>query len=178
MKDVSVARRYARALFELANEEKVLDDVLQGLSNIRTALNTEPRLWPLLRNPMVTPTEKVNLLGAVTSNKLVLKFIELISDRKRIDILETVHDVMLEMSDAAKGVHRALVRSAVPLSDEQKRAVESSIAKSSGGAVVGQFEVDPDLLGGVWVQMGDKVLDASVRGRIDAFRSALGHSAN
>jgi F-type H+-transporting ATPase subunit delta len=178
MKDISVARRYARALFELAREENVVDDVMQGMSNVRTALTTEPRLWPLLRNPMVTPKDKVHLLSAVTSNKLVLRFIELIADRKRIEILDAVHDIMMEMSDRTKGIRRALVRSAVPLSDEQKRAVESSIAQSSGGSVVGEFEIAPDLLGGVWIQMGDKVLDASVRGRIEAFRTALSHSTN
>lgn len=176
MIDVTVARRYAKALFDLAKEENVLDDVMQAMSNVRLALTSEPRLWPLLRNPMVTPADKAKLISAVTSNRLVLRFVELIADRKRIAILEAVHDAMQEMSDAARGVRRALVKSAVPLSDEQKRLVESSIAKSSGGSVIGEFETDPDLLGGVWVQMGDKVLDATVRGRLDTFRGALSHN--
>ena len=151
---------------------------MQAMSNIRVALTSEPRLWPLLRNPGVTPAEKVKLISAVTSNKLVLKFVELLADRKRIEILEAVHDSMQEMADMSKNLHRALVRSAVPLSDEQKRRVESSIARTTGGSVIGSFETDPDLLGGVWVQMGDKVLDATVRGRLETFRGALSHSAN
>ncbi len=175
---MTVARRYAKALFEIAREEKSLDDVIQSMSNVRLAISTEPRLWPLLRNPMVTPADKVKLLSSVTSNRLVLKFVELIADRKRMDILEPVHDIIQEMSDSAKGIRRALVKSAAPLSDEQKRSVEASIARSSGGSVIGQFETDPGLLGGVWIQMGDKVLDATVRGRLETFRSTLTHSVN
>jgi F-type H+-transporting ATPase subunit delta len=178
MIDVTVARRYAKALYELAKEEKSVDDVMQAMANVRHALATEPRLWPLLKNPMVTPQDKAKLLSAVTSNKLVLKFVELVADRKRMDILEPVHDLLQDMSDEEKGVKRALVKSATPLSDEQKRSVEESIARSAGGSVVGTFQTDPALLGGVWIQMGDKVLDASVRGRLETFRTALTHSVN
>jgi F-type H+-transporting ATPase subunit delta len=178
MKNLTVARRYARALFELAQETKSLDDVLRAMSNIRHALSAAADLRPLLVSPMVRPEDKRKLVGAVTSNKLVLRFIDLLARRKRLDLIETVHDLLIEMGDAVKGIHHALVKSAQPLTDQQKRDVESGLAKSAGGSVVGRFEVDASLLGGVWVQMGDKVLDASLRGRLDSMRHALVNSAN
>ena len=178
MKNLTVARRYARALFELARESKNLDDVLRGMSNIRHALGSAENLRPLLISPMVRPEDKQKLMSAVTSNKLVLKFVDLLARRKRLDLIETVHDLLIEMGDAAKGIRHAFVKSSQPLTDQQKREVETGLAKSAGGTVVGRFEVDGGLLGGVWVQMGDKVLDASLRGRLDSMRHALLNSAN
>jgi F-type H+-transporting ATPase subunit delta len=178
MKNLTVARRYARALFELARDTKSLDDVLTGMSNIRHALGSAAELRPLLSNPMVKPEDKQKLLSAVTSNKLILKFVGLLARRKRLDLLDMIHDLLGDMGDAAKGIRRALVKSAQPLTDKQKRDVETGLAKSTGGSVVGRFEIDASLLGGVWVQMGDKVLDASLRGRLDSMRHALLHSAN
>lgn len=178
MRNLTVARRYARALFELARETKSLDDVLRAMSNIRHAMSASADLLPVLLSPMVRPEDKQKLIGAVTSNKLVLKFVDLLARRKRLDLLETAHDLLVEMADAAKGIHHALVKSAQPLTDQQKREVESGLARTSGGSVVGRFEVDAGLLGGVWVQMGDKVLDATLRGRLDSMRHALINSAN
>ncbi|MBV9080307.1 MAG: F0F1 ATP synthase subunit delta, partial [Elusimicrobia bacterium] len=74
MKNLTVARRYARALFELSSESGALDDVMQGLSNIHTALRTAPDLHGVLLNPMIGVEDKQKVLGAVTSNKLILKF--------------------------------------------------------------------------------------------------------
>ena len=178
MKNLTVARRYARALFELASGSKDLDDVLQGMSNVRHALSAAPDLRPLLINPMVRPEDKQKLVSAVTSNRLILKFIDLLARRKRLDLLETINDLLVEMADAQKGLRRAFVKSAQPLTDEQKRSVEAGLAKAAGGTVVGRFEVDPNILGGVWAQIGDKLLDASLRGRLDSMRHALLHSAN
>lgn len=178
MKNLTVARRYARALYELASESKSLADVLQGMSNIRLALGSAAELRPLLMNPMVRLEDKQKLISSVTSNKLILKFIDLLARRKRLDLIETVHDLLSDMGDAAQGVSRALVKSAVPLTDAQKRDVETGLAKTTGGSVIGSYEIDADLLGGVWVKMGDKVLDASLRGRLESMRHALINSAN
>jgi F-type H+-transporting ATPase subunit delta len=178
MKNLTVARRYAKALFEIAGETRTLDDVLRGMTNLRHALREAADLRAVLLNPMVRPEDKQKLVSTVTSNKLILKFVELLARRKRLDLLDTVQDLLEGMSDASQGIHRAVVRSAQPLSDQQKREVETGLARNTGGSVVGRYEIDATLLGGVWVQMGDKVLDASLRGRLDSMRHALLHSAN
>jgi F-type H+-transporting ATPase subunit delta len=178
MKNLTVARRYAKAIFDLATEAKSVDDVLTGMSNIRHALKDAPDLRPVLMNPMVRPEDKRKLMSSVTSNKLILKLVDLLARRKRLDLLETIHDVLSDLADAAKGIRRALVKSAQPLSDQQKRDVEAGLARNIGGSVVGKFDVDAGLLGGIWIQVKDKVLDASLRGRLESMRHALLHSAN
>ncbi len=178
MRNVTVARRYARALYQLSLETKSLDDVLQGMNNVAFAFQSSADFKRMLLNPLVKIDVKQKLIAAVTSNKLVLKFTELLARRKRMELLEAIHEQFASLGDEAHGIRRALVKTPMPLSDDQKRLVETDIAKRMGGTVLGKFEVAKDLIGGVWIKMGDKVLDASVKGRIETFRHSLMHSTN
>ena len=178
MRNDTVARRYARALFELAVENRSLADTLQALSNLRLAMASEPRLSRAILNPLVKSEAKQRLFAAITSNKLALKFLALLDKRKRLDLLSVIHEHLQQLNDRHEGITRPLVRTALPLTDEQRRAVEKQLAASLGGKVLGRFEVSADLIGGTWVQIGDKVLDATVRGRLQNFRAQLLHSNN
>ena len=178
MKNLTIARRYAKALFQLANETSTLDDVLRALSNVCMAVQQEPQLKAVLFNPLVAPFDKQKLIKTITSNKLVVRFAGLLADRKRMDMLADINAILIALTDAARGIHRATVKTALPLSDDQKRAVETDLAKSIGGKIIGHFEIAKDLIGGVWIQLGDKVLDASLKGRIEDLRYALINSAN
>lgn len=178
MRNVTVARRYARALYQVAVETRTLDDVLHAMTNLTHAYAMTPELKRLLLNPLVKLDLKQKLVKSVTSNKLALRFAALLSRRKRMDLLPVIQEQLVALADESKGIHRALVKTSMPLTDVQKRGIESELAHRLGGKILGQFEVAKDLLGGVWVKMGDKVLDASVKGRIETFRHALLHSAN
>jgi len=178
MRSVVVTRRYARALYELAQETNSVDDVLIGLSNLNSCLKTTPELGRALFNPLIKPGQKQALVKTITSNKLILKFIYLLAKRKRLRLIQDVYEHYSGLVDQAKGVQRVQVKTALFLSEDQKRKVESSIALSMGGNIVGQFEVAKDLIGGVWVKMGDKVWDATLRGKIDDLRHTLVNSAN
>ncbi|MCG3204551.1 MAG: ATP synthase subunit delta [Elusimicrobia bacterium] len=178
MRNVTVARRYAKAVYQVAVETSELEDVLQALGNLSQAYGSSADFKRLLLNPLVKVELKQRLIRAVTSNKLTLRFTELLAERKRLDLLPVIHEQLLGLGDAEKGLHRALIKTAIPLNPAQKKEVEASLASRLGGKVLGQFEVTKDLIGGVWVKMGDKVLDASIKGRIENFRQALIHSAN
>jgi F-type H+-transporting ATPase subunit delta len=178
MRNTTVARRYARALYQLAAENKNVDEVLQSLSNVCQAIQTAPEMKRLLLNPLIKPEIKQKLIGSISSNKLIGKFTGLLDRRKRLDLLPTIFELVTEMSDESLGVHRAVIKTAVPLSESQKKTVETDLAKRVGGKILGRFEVSKDLIGGIWVKMGDKVLDASLKGRIQDFRHALLNSAN
>lgn len=178
MRNVTVAKRYARALYEVALQAKSVDDMLLAMSNVAHAYHSSMDLQRLMLNPLIKIEIKEKLAKSITSNKLVLKFLNLLAKRKRLDLLPTIYEQVTSLGDAAHGVHRALVKTALPLTDTQKRHVEEDLAKRVGGTMIGQFEVAKDLIGGVWVKMGDKVLDATIKGRIENFRHALMHSAN
>lgn len=178
MKDVSVAKRYARAIEILTYKSSDRSDVMQALSNFKLAMQQEPRMERLLASPLVAFDKKEALAKSVSSNKLFLRLIRLLIKRHRIELLPTIFDELQALMDLQQGVHRALIKTATPLTDQQKKEVESVLAKRLGGSVTGRFEVAADLIGGIWMQTGDRVLDATVRGKIDSFRRTLVHSAN
>jgi F-type H+-transporting ATPase subunit delta len=178
MRNITVAKRYARAIYQVALESKSVDDVRQALSNVAGVVKSSPEVRRAVYNPLVSPAEKSRLLKPVTSNKLVLKLVSLLSRRKRLSLLLDVFDQFAHMADDANGLHRVTVKTPLPLSDEQKRSIEEKLASSLGGRVTGTFEVAKELIGGMWVRIGDQVLDASLKGLLDDLRHTLIHSAN
>jgi F-type H+-transporting ATPase subunit delta len=178
MKNLTVARRYASAFYQLARETKTTKDVLQGMSNLCSAIKSTPKLDEILKNPLVKPEEKANVVKTITSNKLILKFVTLLARRKRMDLIPLVYDELVALSDVEEGVRRILVKTASHLSDAQKKNIEKELAKSFDKKVIGHFEMARELLGGMWIKMGDKVLDATIRGRFEDLRRYLVHSTN
>lgn len=178
MKNLSMAKRYARALYQLAQGRNETDDVQRGLSNLAHELDAIPRLVPYFANPIVKPEDKQAVVSKITSNKLILRFVYLLAKRKRMDLLPLITDSFRALVDEAEGIRRVFVRTPMALSEAQKKQVETDLARKLGGTVVGRFDVAKELLGGIWVKMGDKVLDATVRGRMDDLRHALLHSTN
>jgi F-type H+-transporting ATPase subunit delta len=178
MKNMSVARRYARALYQLAEQSKSTDDVRRAFINIAHAISEMPSFERFLNNPLVKPEDKQDLVGKITSNKLILKFIYLLAKRKRLDLLPLIDGEVRSLCDAAQGIKRMIVRTPAVLSESQKKLIETDLAQRFGGKVMGQFEVAKELLGGIWIKMGDKVLDTTLRGKMDDLRHTLIHSTN
>jgi F-type H+-transporting ATPase subunit delta len=178
MKDTAAAKRYARALDQLAPSKDAAADVLQALNNITMALRNESKLAGLMSSPLIGLDKKEALMKSVSSNKLFLRLARLLIERRRVALLPAIHDELEALLDRKLNLHRALVRTAIPLSDAQKKQVEATLAQRLGGAVLGRFEVSADLIGGIWMKTGDHILDATVRGKIDSFRRSLVYSAN
>jgi F-type H+-transporting ATPase subunit delta len=178
MKNLTIAKRYAQALYELAREERTLDDVQRGMSNVVSVLKISPAFAKALENPLIKPFEKAELVKTITSNKLILRFVELLAERKRLSLFETIADQLSLLADAELGIQRVIVKTAEALNEPQMREVERNLASVFGGKVMGKFEMAADLLGGLWVKAGDKVLDMTVRGRFEDMRQHLSHSVN
>lgn len=178
MKDLLVAKRYAKALYEVAVEAKEVDGVQQGLSNICLALESSLDMAKVFFNPLLRAEDKENLVKKITSNKLVVRFVGLLAVRKRLKFLPAIYEEFREMADQARGIHKVVIKTAKFLSEDQKRDVEKSLAHWIGGKIIGNFSVSPDLIGGVWVKVGDNVLDATVKGRFDSLKQHLAHSTN
>jgi len=178
MKNFTVARRYARALYELAEQTKVADEAVQGLGNLVHAVSTVPELKRALINPLINPEQKKILVSKITSNKLVLEFIFLLAKRDRLADLELIYDELRLLSDQAHGISRVLVKTPSALSEDQKKSIEKALAQRLGHQVVGRFDTEQHLIGGVWMKIGDRVLDASLKGRIEDLRHTLMHSNN
>jgi F-type H+-transporting ATPase subunit delta len=170
-----VDRVYARALFEAAREEGRLEPVREQLEQIVTAASEVPELRELLRNPQLDPRTRAAALEDVLSggDELLRNFLLVLADKGRIGALEEIAEEFERLVSEEEGVLTAELTTAVELSDEDERRLLKQIEEASGRKVEATRQVDPDLIGGIVLQVGSHRLDASVRGRLERLRRSL-----
>ena len=168
-------RMYARALFEAAQERNRLEPVQQDLAEFVRAVREIPELRALLRDPQLDPRAKISALREILADadELVRNFVLVLTERGRATELdETQRDFDRLVGDATGRLSLELA-TAVELSDDEAGRIVGQIEQASGRTVDATRRVDPDLLGGVVLQVGSLRLDASLRGRLERLRREL-----
>jgi len=170
-----VDRVYARALFEAAREQGRLEPVREQLEQIVSAAARVPELRELLRNPQLDPRTRAAALEDVLSggDELLRNFLLVLADKGRIAELEVIAQEFERLVAEEEGILSAKLTTAVELSDEDERRLLKQIEQASGRKVEATRQVDPDLIGGIVLQVGSHRLDASVRGRLERLRRSL-----
>ncbi|HEY8842626.1 MAG TPA: ATP synthase F1 subunit delta [Gaiellaceae bacterium] len=170
-----VDRVYARALFEAAQEKGRLEPVRDQLEQVVTAAAEVPELRELLRNPQLDPRARAAALEDVLAggDELLRNFLLVLVDKGRIGALELIAEEFERLVAEAEGVLSAELTTAIELSDDDERRLLKQIEDASGRKVEATRQVDPELIGGIVLQVGSHRLDASVRGRLDRLRRAL-----
>ncbi len=168
-------RMYARALFEAARDGGRLEVVQQELSEFVEAVRQVPELRALLRDPQLDPRAKISALKEILAgaDEFVRNFILLLTERGRATELEETRLEFDRLVAAETGRLSLELATAVELSDEEAYRIVEQIEKSSGRTVDATRRVDPDLLGGIVLQVGSLRLDASLRGRLERLRREL-----
>lgn len=173
----AVARRYAKALRALAAAESRLEPVADELATFERLLAGEAGLRDALTQPWVNAATKRAIVTAVAErlglSPLARNFLALVAQRRRLDLLPDILAAYRALVDEAAGRVRARVRSAVPLSEAQRAAIRERLGRRLGRTVVIETEVDPALLGGFVAEVGSRLLDASLTGRLRALREQL-----
>lgn len=173
----AVARRYAKALRALAAAESRLEPVADELATFERLLAGEAALRDALTQPWVNAATKRAIVTAVAErlglSPLARNFLALVAQRRRLDLLPDILAAYRALVDEAAGRVRARVRSAVPLSEAQRAAIRERLGRRLGRTVVIETEVDPALLGGFVAEVGSRLLDASLTGRLRALREQL-----
>ena len=170
-----VDRVYANALFEAALEQNRLEPVRDELRQVVAAEAEVPELRELLRNPQLDPRARAAALEDVLSGgeALLRNFLLLLADKGRTGSLEEIAREFERLIAEHEGIVHAQLTTAVELSDEEARKLLDQIEQASGRKVEATRSVDPDLIGGIVLQVGSHRLDASVRGRLDRLRREL-----
>jgi len=170
----ALARRYADAAFQVARDEKRIDAVGTDLARAR-ALVRDPRVRTALSNPRVSVPERGRLVDGLLagSSPTARNLVRLLVTRGRTQILDDVVTEYQAMSEAASGVLRAVVRSAVPLDAAAARQLEAALAARFHKPVRVEAVHDPTIIGGLLVRIGDRVIDASVRTHLQQLQAAL-----
>jgi len=172
---VTAARRYAEAAFELAQRDDALD---RWAADLQAAADVValPEVEQTLGNPAIPLVERRAGLDRVLDGRVqapVRKLAGLLLERARLSLLPRVAAEYRRLLNTHRGIVTAIVTSAAPLTDEETAAVRARVEQMAGARVELQAQVDPDLLGGLTVQVGDRFLDASVRGRLERLRGEL-----
>jgi F-type H+-transporting ATPase subunit delta len=176
----ALARRYARALLDVS-ERNPTDGAPQAvrdeLTGLRSLLAEHKDLSGVLQNPALPAEAKKKVVAAVARQTkiqpVVHRLMEMLAARDRIALLPAIAEAFQEAWNERRGVTSAEAVSAVELLPAQRDALTAALARAAGRAVELRTRIDPQILGGLVVNMGGKTYDGSVRGRLAALRQSL-----
>jgi ATP synthase F1 delta subunit len=175
--ELTAARRYARALLEVAYQSADGDPAAlrRQLAEAAGLLEDRPELEGALSSPAVPLDAKRNVVRAVwkDASPLLRRLLEMLVERGRLGVLDAIASTYGQLWNAARGVLPAEATSAEPLSEEQRAAVQRALGRATGRDVELTTAVDPELMGGLLVRVGGQVYDGTVRGRLRALRERL-----
>ncbi len=171
-----VGARYAQALFESASAEGAVDGVLRDVTTLGGLIREHEELQGLLRNPDVDPEDKLGLLSRVTGaswSPLTRAFVQMVVTRGRAGVLPEIADAFREMVDHARGRLQVTVRSAHPLPPALLERFRAVLAAREQKEILLATEAAPELIGGVQLLLGSKIIDSSVQHDLEALRQRL-----
>lgn len=170
-----IARMYARSLLDAAGSQSA--GVVEELSSfVQDVIGTQPEFERVLLSPAVQAEQKLGLLEKVVSGRaseIFANFLRVLARRNRLSLLRSICTEAGRELEVRQGKQRALVKSAVALSDANVSAIRDRLKQALSKDAVIDLEVDPALLGGLVIRVGDTVYDGSVRTRIQQLRARM-----
>jgi F-type H+-transporting ATPase subunit delta len=177
MQSGSIAKRYSRALIELAQETGQVDDVLKELEAFEQDLKQSGALYQVLTNPSFTGAQRMSVLRALLDSSkfhdLTNRFLLLVTEKRRMDMFESILREFRNSYDQQKGLVRVTVTSAVPLPSDLEQQLVKQIESMVSRKVVLTRQVDPGVLGGVVTRVGDLLFDGSLSTQLARLKTAL-----
>lgn len=174
----NIAKRYARAFFKIAGEEKRYEFYDQELGRFSAILKENKSLTEFLANPIFALSDKKavveSLMEKIEVSPLTSNFLKLLVDKRRIDILPDIQRCYRELMEIALMKVRVTVKTAFPLTSETSARLQKGLEKLTGREVDMVLLEDRSLLGGVVVRVGDTLYDGSVRTELNNIRNLLG----
>ncbi|HEX9292023.1 MAG TPA: ATP synthase F1 subunit delta [Anaeromyxobacteraceae bacterium] len=173
----SIARRYAKALFDLAVEQGKLEAWSESLLSLKQAVESSDELRDVLVNPIYAKEQRRAIAGKLVAALRLdadpANLLYLLGDRNRLVYLGAIADRFRELADAKLGLLRAQVTSAVPLDGAAAQSIADKLARATGSKVILNRAVDEGLLGGVVAEVGNLTYDGSVRTQLEDLRKTL-----
>lgn len=174
-----VARRYAKALFALGAKKGEAELAAYGhdLAKLAEVLKASPELFGVFSNPVFGLKDKKavleKVLGKLSVSPVVHNFSMLLADKSRLGYLPDIEAVYGTLLDEAQGIMRGKVLTAVPLPEKRQGEIKAKLEKQTGRKLVLGYGVDPGIIGGLVLQIGDKVLDASLKAQLSKMKEQI-----
>lgn len=172
-----LATRYAAALFDLADSKKALDAVAADLAALQTMIGESDDLRRLMNSPILGRDEQTKAIAAISKaasfNDLTHKFVGLVAQNRRLFTLPAMIRAFLKQLADRRGEITAEVTAARPLTAAQQASVAEAIKRAVGSKVTIDVKVDPSLLGGLVVQVGSRMIDSSIKTKLQKLQLAM-----
>jgi F-type H+-transporting ATPase subunit delta len=169
------ARRYARAVFELAQQGGDIDEWRRRLTDLREILAV-PELRAIVANPALGPQRRLEAIDRIGADRLGAEgrnLAKLLVEAHQVETIDEITEEFERLDDEQAGRVRAVATTAVPLGSEDRERLVSDLSRRLGRDVRLDVRVDPHILGGLVLQTGDRLVDASVRSRLQQLRRQL-----
>ena len=172
-----VSDRYASALYDLAAEKKLVDPVLDDLTNLKNILKDNKELSLVVKSPLITSIDKLNifesLLKKINANELTSTFLKVIEKNKRFSNLASIITQFMNINSQKRGDVLADITSADELNDDQKNNITNQLKSILGDKLSLSFDVDKNIMGGLIVKVGSKMIDTSLANKINKLKIAM-----
>jgi F-type H+-transporting ATPase subunit delta len=176
MRDSTIARNYAETLLVLAGRAEDLRGWGKILTDVSSAIQQNPTLRLFLESPKVSAAQKSEVVGKAFADRmprLMLRFFQTLIAHRRQMLIPEIAEEYLNLVDAAEGRIHARVTVAKEADDASRDAIAQHLSRVFGKQVVPHLTVDPSIMGGVVVHVGDTVLDGSVKKRLASLRRKM-----
>jgi F-type H+-transporting ATPase subunit delta len=176
MRDTTIARNYAETLLALAGKAKELRGWGAMLTDVADAMEQNATLRLFLESPRVSAAQKNAVLATAFQDRmprLMVRFLQSLVTHRRQMLIPEIAREYLDLVDAAEGRMHARVTVAQETSDADRSAIAAQLSRMFGKEVIPHLTVDPSIMGGVIVHVGDTVLDGSVRKRLSTLRRRM-----
>jgi len=173
-----VAGRYAQALFELAQEQKAMDKVAADLDAFKLLIAENDDLKRFIKSPVFSADEQVKALAAILARAniagITANFLKLVAAKRRLFAVEDMITAYRKLHDLQKGLSRADVVVAEPLKQAHVKALKAALADITGSKNIEvAVKVDPNILGGLIVRVGSRMVDGSLRTKLNSLRTRM-----
>jgi len=177
MKDLAIARRYAKALLLIGKEDGNTETYREELAGFKEMIEKHQVLDQAINNPLYHAEGRKKVLESILA-KMALSatmksFLTLLFDKGRFAYLSSISDFYQKLADELKGIARASLVSATPLSSEAVEKIRKTLSTRTGKDIVLDVAEDPGLIGGVVTRIGDLVLDGSIKTQLLNMRESL-----
>jgi len=172
-----ISDRYGSALYDIAAENKCIEEILNDFESVEKVMNESSELRHVIRSPLVNSDEKLNILLKIFSqlnfNNLTTTFLKVLDNNKRISNISSIILKFKKINSEKRGDIVASVTSANELSEDDKNNITNQLKSSLGQKLSLNFDVDKDIIGGLIVKVGSKMIDTSIANKISKLKIAM-----
>jgi len=177
MKNLAVARRYAKALLLISKEDGQTEAYRKELSGFADLMGQENALNQAITNPLYDTKKRRNVLQAVLDNlgisKTMKSFFLLLFDKGRIGFIGSINEFYQKLADELRGIARASLISATALSEDTVEKIQAALSKKTKKKIILEVAQNPELIGGIVTKIGDLVWDGSIKTQLSNMRETL-----